>query len=77
MTIYIYHELFNNPAIKEHNQKLADAHKLHQQFSYLEDMYAYFKGFETTDLDAADYFFVPVFLAGWQFVKEGLQKSPN
>ena len=68
MKIYIYHELFNNPAIKEHNQKLADAHKLHQQYSYLEDMYAYFKEFETTDLDAADYFFVPVFLAGWQFV---------
>jgi hypothetical protein len=68
MKIYIYHDLFNNSAIVDHNKKLADAHNLHQQFSYLVDIYEYFKGFETTDLETADYFFVPIFLAGWQFV---------
>lgn len=67
MKIFIYHDLFTHPTIKEHNKKLADAHNLHQQFSYLVDFYEFLKEFETTDIDAADYFFIPVFLAGWQF----------
>ena len=67
MKIFIYHDLFNNDVIKSHNKKLADTYKLHQQFSYLVDLYEYFKKFETLDSDLADYYFVPIFLTGWQF----------
>lgn len=68
MKIFIYHNLIDNEAIREHNRKIAGIHNLGQHLQYLEDFYNHFRQFETTNPDEADYFFVPLFLTGWQFV---------
>jgi hypothetical protein len=65
--VYIYHELITNPALRELNVKLAHLNRLGQHLQYLEDFYAFFRQHETRDPDEADLFFVPLFLAGWQF----------
>ena len=65
--VFIYHQFIANPAIAEHNARLAAANRLGQHLQYLQDFYAYFRNFETTDPDEADFFFVPLFMAGWQF----------
>ena len=67
MKVFIYHQFIANPAIAEHNERLAAANRLGQHLRYLQDVYAWFRGFETTDPDEADLFFVPLFMAGWQF----------
>lgn len=66
--IFIYRNLIDNPIIKAHNTKLANANRLHQHLEYLDDFYTLFKKYETYNADEADYFFIPLFLAGWQFV---------
>jgi len=65
--VFVYHQFIANPAIAEHNERLAAANRLGQHLQYLQDVYAWFRGFETTDPDEADLFFVPLFMAGWQF----------
>jgi organic radical activating enzyme len=67
MKIFIYHDYIDNPIIKEHNAKLADANRLHQHLEYLDDFYNLFKQYETSNPLEADYFFIPIFLTGWQF----------
>ena len=67
MKVFIYHQFIANAAIAEHNERLAAANRLGQHLQYLQDVYAWFRGFETTDPDEADFFFVPLFMAGWQF----------
>lgn len=67
MKVFIYHQFIANPAIAEHNARLAAANRLGQHLQYLQDFYAWFRNVETTDPDEADFFFVPLFMAGWQF----------
>ena len=67
MKIFIYHNLIDNPAIREYNTYLANLMRLNHQYQYLEHFYHYFKRYETVDAREADYFFIPWFLTGWQF----------
>lgn len=67
MRIYIYHSLIKPKAVRELNKELASANSLNQHLMYLEDFYRCFKKYETRDHTQADYFFVPIFLVGWQF----------
>jgi hypothetical protein len=67
MKVFIYHNLIDNPAIKNYNAYLTQLNRLFQQHEYLEDFYDFFKQYETPDPEQADYFFIPWFLTGWQF----------
>jgi hypothetical protein len=65
--VFIYNELITDPALREINVKLAQLNNLGQHLQYLEDYTAFFRRYETDDPAQADFFFVPLFLAGWQF----------
>ena len=67
MKVFIHHQFVANPAFAQHNAQLAGVYRLGQHLQYLHDMVEFLRGFETTDPDEADFFFVPLFLAGWQF----------
>jgi organic radical activating enzyme len=67
MRVFIYHNLIDHPIFRSHNEALARANRLTQHLEYLHETYAYFKNFETTNPEEADFFFVPLFMAGWQF----------
>ncbi len=67
MKVFIYHSLINNDLVRLHNENLARANNLAHHLAYLHDFYELFKQFETTSARDADYFFVPLFMAGWQF----------
>jgi hypothetical protein len=65
--VFIYRQFIDSPAIAEHNERLAGAYRLGQHLQYLRDVLAFFATMETTDPDAADCFFIPLFVTGWQF----------
>ncbi len=68
MKIFIYHEFMHDPALGEFNSRAAQTHNLHPHLKYLSDFYELFRKFETTDPLEADYFFVPLFITGMQFM---------
>lgn len=68
MKVFIYHVFLSDDLIANYNAQFSNAYRLHQHIEYLDDMYNFFKKFETENPDEADYFFVPLFLLGWQFV---------
>jgi hypothetical protein len=65
--VFIHHQFIANPAFERHNALLAATYRLGQHLQYLHDMVEFLRGFETEDPDAADVFFLPLFMAGWQF----------
>lgn len=67
MKIFIYHDLIQNPNIRRDNIYYANRDRLIPHLQYLEDIYEHFKKFETKNPEEADYFFVPLFMAGLQF----------
>ena len=74
MKIFIYNDLIKNPLIEGGNIFLAKRDRLEPHLQYLHDIYEYFQKFETTDPEEADYFFIPLFVAGMQF--SGLDPAP-
>ena len=77
MKIFIYKNLIENQVITDHNKKLANANSLHQHLEYLHDFYNIFKNLETKNPDEADYFFIPLFLTGWQFANHDPEELIN
>ena len=71
MKVFIYHVFLNDQNLLNYNTRFADLNRLHQHLDYLYDTYDHLKKFETKNPDEADYFFAPLFLTGWQFVKIG------
>jgi organic radical activating enzyme len=67
MRIYIYHDLIQSPSIQADNLHFVQRDKLAPHLQYLTDVYNLFKKYETTDPHEADYFFVPLFITGYQF----------
>jgi len=67
MKIFIYNDLINNSLIESGNIALAKRDRLEPHLQYLHDIYEYFQKFETTNPEEADYFFIPLFVAGMQF----------
>ena len=67
MKVFIHHQFLDNPAIAQHNARLAGVYRLGQHLQYLDDFTAWLRGFETTHPDEADFFFLPLFVPGWQF----------
>ena len=68
MKIFIYHDFMDDPALQRFNSDAAQTHNLHLHLKYLSDFYELFRQFETTDPLEADYFFVPLFITGMQFM---------
>ena len=67
MKIFIYHDLILNPSIQRDNAYYASRDRLWPHLQYLNDIYDFFKKYETTNPDEADYFFVPLFITGLQW----------
>lgn len=68
MKVFIYHDLMRDPALREFNSRAALAHNLHPHLQYLSDFYELFGKYETTDPTQADYYFVPLFITGMQWM---------
>lgn len=67
MKIYFYREILDNQDIVNFNAHAARKHSLHQQYQYFIDILERLSEFSTDNPNDADYFCVPIFLAGWQF----------
>lgn len=67
MRIFFYKEILRNPDIAEFNQRAVRKHKLSQLYQYFADIIERLADFATDDPDLADYFFVPLFIAAWQY----------
>lgn len=66
MRVYIYDDVL--PATEGFNRQAADIHNLHGQYPYLTDFLHHFTSLRTHIPEEADYFFIPLFMAGWQFM---------
>lgn len=64
--VYIYRQ-FITKEIDIQNQQMAMSYKLIPHLQYLVHFFEKLSKFETSDPDEADYFFVPIFIAGWMF----------
>ena len=67
MKIFIYHDLILSNEIWQKNIFYAELNRLYPHLQYLIDFYNFFKKYETKNADEADFFFVPIFMAGLQF----------
>jgi len=68
MKIFIYHEFMDDPTLEAFNTNAAQLHNLHPHLKYLTDFYELFRKYETADPLEADFFFVPLFITGMQFM---------
>ena len=68
MQVFIYRHLFEHDIMRQHNAQLVAANNLEHQYQYVADFLDYFSTMETRNPDEADFFFIPLFLAGWQFI---------
>ena len=66
MKIFIYHNLISNE-IWQNNLFYAELNRLFPHLQYLVDFYNFFKRYETKNPEEANFFFVPLFIAGLQF----------
>jgi len=67
MKIFIYHDLILSNEIWQKNLFYAELNRLHPHLQYLIDFYNFFKKYETQNPEEANFFFVPLFMAGLQF----------
>jgi len=67
MKIFIYHDLILSNEIWQKNLFYAELNRLFPHLQYLIDFYNFFKEYETKNPEEANFFFVPVFMAGLQF----------
>jgi len=67
MKIFIYHDLILSNEIWQKNLFYAELNRLFPHLQYLIDFYNFFKQHETKNPEEANFFFVPIFMAGLQF----------
>jgi hypothetical protein len=67
MKIYFYPNILDNNEILNFTALSVKKHSLVQQFTYFSDILESLLEFATDDPNDADYYFVPIFLAAWQF----------
>lgn len=67
MKVYFYRKILNNQEIEKFHQQAVKKHNLQQQYQYFIDIVEHLAAYETSNPNDADYFFVPLFIAGWQF----------
>jgi hypothetical protein len=67
MKIFIYWSLLHDPQVASFNEQVVAKHRLAQQYQYFLDILEDLTVFSTDDPNDADYFFVPLFIAAWQF----------
>lgn len=67
MKIFFYNELLRNTDIANFDDKAIRKHKLPQLYCYFTDIIEKLAGYATDDPDEADFFFVPLFIASWQY----------
>jgi hypothetical protein len=65
--IFIYHDLILSNEIWQKNLFYAELNRLYPHLQYLVDFYNFFKKHETKNPEDANFFFVPIFMAGLQF----------
>lgn len=67
MKVFFYWHLLEDPEIASFNEQIVAKHRLGQQYQYFLDIVEDLRVFGTEDPNDADYFFVPLFIAAWQF----------
>lgn len=67
MKVFIYHDLIVSNEIWQKNLFYAELNRLYPHLQYLVDFYNFFKKYETKNPNEANFFFVPLFMAGLQF----------
>ena len=67
MKVYIYRKFLNLPRMEAFEAQVSKEHRLGQHLTYLRDFIEHFKSIETENPDEADFYFVPIFLLGFQF----------
>ncbi len=67
MKIFFYEQYLTEPSINAFTIDSVNKHNLHQQFNYFNDIYQELKKYRTENPNDADYFFLPIFLAAFQF----------
>lgn len=68
MRVYIYDELLISDYVRQFEALAIGQHLLDGQAEYFEDFCEYFYSCRVMDAEDADCFFVPLFLAAWQFM---------
>lgn len=69
MKIFIYRHLLNQKSIDDFNRKSSVNYNIQQHLDYLNNFIEFFKEFETEKAEDADYFFIPLFILGFQFAQ--------
>ena len=67
MKVYIYDQFITDDELKIRNLFFAQRDQLHPHLEYLHDIYNLLKKYQTHDAEEADFFFIPLFMTGWQF----------
>ncbi len=75
MKIFFYMELLHNPDIAKFTEQAVNKHRLFQQYQYFNDIVEDLQVYATEDPNDADYFFIPLFIAAWQFENTDPEKS--
>ncbi len=67
MKIFFYEQYLTDASINAFTRDSINKHNLHQQFNYFKDIYQELQKYRTDNPNDADYFFLPIFLAAFQF----------
>lgn len=68
MKVYIYNEFIRDKNILFNNNVFASIHKLQPHLAYLQDTLNALSAYATDNPDEADFFFVPIFITGFQWM---------